>query len=138
MFADLHQEPVLLEAEYSQSRYELACAAVSGPRGMDSCAPGADWKADFKREILEVKGQMCELMQEVMKELRLVSPAAQPNYAQLKHARLQPQKTPRWRWGHSSPNRWDTEGRPLCWQCQQSGRIARYCKENVLPQEDLN
>lgn len=90
------------------------------------------------KEILEVKGQMCELTQEVTKELKLVSPAAQPNYAQLNHARLQPQKTPRWRRGHSSPNRWDTEGRPICRQCQQSGRIARYCKKNVLPQEDLN
>lgn len=60
-FADLHQEALLLEAEYSQPRYELACAAINGPSRIDSRSQGTDWKAELKREILEeVKGQMRE------------------------------------------------------------------------------
>lgn len=47
-FADLHQEALLLEAEYSQPRYELACAAVSGPGRIDSRSQGTDWKAELK------------------------------------------------------------------------------------------
>lgn len=124
----------MLEAEYGQTRYELACAAVNGPREIDSCPLGADWKADLKREILEkVKVQMRELTQEVMKELKSSSPVAQPNYAQPYYVHLQPQKVSRRRRGHSSSNMWDAEGRLICRRCKQSGHIARYCKENVLP-----
>lgn len=91
-FADLHQEAVLLEAENSQPRYELACAAVSGPGGIDSRSQGTDWKAELKREILEeVQGQMRELTQEVMKELKSSSPVAQLNHAQPNYVHFQPQ-----------------------------------------------
>jgi len=139
-FADLHQEALLLEAEYSQPRYELACAAVSGPGRIESRSQGMDWKAQLKQEILEeVKGQMRELTQEVMKELKSSSSVTQPNHAQPNHVRFQPQNVSSGRRrGQSSSNMWDAEGRPICRRCQQSGHIERYCNESVLPNGDLN
>lgn len=139
-FTDLHQEALLLEAEYRQPRYELACAAISGPGRVDSRLQETDWKAELKREILEeVKGQMRELTQEMMKELKSSSPVAQLNHAQPNSVPFQPQTvSSRRQRGQSSLNMWDAEGRPICRHCQQSGHIARYCKESVLPNGNLN
>lgn len=139
-FAALHQEALLLEAEYSQPRYELACAAINGPSRIDSRSQGTDWKAELKREILEeVKGQMREFTQEVMKELKSPSPVTQSNHAQPNYVHFQPQNISSWRRrGQPSSNMWDAEGRPICRRCQQSGHITRYCKESVLPNGNLN
>lgn len=111
-----------------------------GPGRVDSRLQETDWKAELKREILEeVKGQMRELTQEMMKELKSSSPVAQLNHAQPNYVPFQPQTvSSRRQRGQSSLNMWDAEGRPICRHCQQSGHIARYCKESVLPNGDLN
>lgn len=82
---------------------------------------------------------MQELTQEVMKELTSSSPVAQLNHAQPNYVHFQPQNvSSRRRRGQSSSNVWDAEGWPICRRCQQSGHIARYCKESVLPNGDSN
>lgn len=82
---------------------------------------------------------MRELTQEVMKELKSSSPVAQLNHAQPNYVHFQPQNvSSRRRRGQSSSNVWDAERWPICRRCQQSGHIARYCKESVLPNGDSN
>lgn len=134
-FAELHQEALLLEVEYGQVRYETACAAISQRDASNPRTYRPDWRAELKREILEeVKGQIRELTQEVMRELRPSNSAAPVSLAPpQQQALLAPRrKEPQ------SINRWDPEGRPICRSCQQPGHVARNCRENGEPRQDLN
>lgn len=134
-FAELHQEALSLEVEYGQARYETACAAVSQHEASNVRSHRPDWRAELKREILEeVKGQIRELTQEMMRELRPLNLAAPVHHAS---PQQQARPVPRRR-DHQSINRWDPEGRPICRNCQQPGHVARNCRENREPRQALN
>ncbi len=134
-FAELHQEALLLEVEYGQVRYETACAAISQRDASNPRPYRPDWRAELKREILEeVKGQIRELTQEVMRELRPSNSAAPVSLAPpQQQALLAPRRRE-----PQSINRWDPEGRPICRRCQQPGHVARNCRGNGEPRQDLN
>lgn len=134
-FAELHQEALLLEVEYGHGRYETACAAISQRDTPNPRPYRPDWRAELKREILEeVKGQIKELTQEVVRELRNPNCVAPVNPASSQLPAFPPPR----RREYQSMNRWDPDGRPICRRCQQPGHMARHCRENREPRQALN
>lgn len=134
-FAELHQEALLLEGEYGQARYETACAAISQREASNLHPPRPDWRAELKCEILEeVKGQIRELTQEMMRELRPLNPVVPVNHAPQQQQALPVSR----RRDYQSINRWDPEGRPICRHCQRPGHVARNCRENRETRQALN
>lgn len=75
-FAAIHQEALLLDAEYGNTQTEVTCSFVNNSRVAPKPSQGSDWKETLKQEIMEdVKAQMRGLNQELMREIK---PLRQP------------------------------------------------------------
>lgn len=77
-FAAIHQEALLLDAEYGNTQTEVTCSFVNNSHVAPKPSQGSDWKETLKQEIMEdVKAQMRGLNQELMREIKpLLQPAA--------------------------------------------------------------
>lgn len=123
-FDTLQREAQLLE----DTGYRRTEVTVGGTYNSRHCSQDVNWKRALKQEIVtELKDQLKDLTQELLRELRCRSPPGGAT-SQLQHTHVPV----------SSPNVWDSDGKPICGCCKRSGHIARYCKNRSKSSSALN
>lgn len=124
-FAGVYKEALLLEEEHHQlENQDAACALVSEPHVPPSSSKEQHWKKTLKEELLgDLKAHLRELTQELWSDRRPASSI--PSY---ERKRTQSQ----------SRFLWDSEGKPICHRCSQSGHIGRHCRSRSESQPALN
>lgn len=131
-FATVHREALLLEEEQlGHQGLQTTCLAV----GESRCVKPPyepDWKETFKKEIMEdVKGQMRDLVKDVVNEIKPLLPQQSPAGSAFNKSRFKPKRS-----GYA--NNWTREGEPICHRCKQAGHIARFCPSTLDQQPPLN